>query len=106
MKKSKLKSSKPYGLCKYWPELTQANAEKERQKLFDKQKGRCAICGKEEKEFKRRLNVDHNHKTGQVRGLLCYRCNKFVVGRHTYESASKVLNYLKVELITKGKNND
>jgi DNA-directed RNA polymerase subunit RPC12/RpoP len=33
---------------------------------------KCAICGsKTEKD----LLVDHNHDTGQVRGLLCHTCN-------------------------------
>lgn len=97
-KSSKIKKTKFYDLRKYWPTLTLEGAEKERQKLSDKQNGCCGLCKKDEKSFKRRLNVDHNHKTGQVRGLLCYRCNKFIVGRHTYESASSLMNYLKVEL--------
>ena len=49
-------------------------------KLFQKQNGVCAICGKPElstncKGKIRNLSVDHNHKTGQVRGLLCGNCN-------------------------------
>jgi CRISPR/Cas system-associated protein Cas10 (large subunit of type III CRISPR-Cas system) len=44
-------------------------------KLFDKQEGRCAICGRHQIEFKRPLDVDHNHITGKIRGLLCNRCN-------------------------------
>ena len=39
----------------------------------------CAICKQEEtSKFKgtvRALAVDHNHTTGQVRGLLCNACN-------------------------------
>ncbi len=71
--------------------------EKEREEFFKKQDGKCAICQKPQALFKNRLNLDHNHKTGQLRGLLCYFCNKFVVGRHTFESATKLLNYLKIE---------
>lgn len=96
-KVKKQKKVKLYGLRQYWPHLSHEEAEKERQKLSDKQNGCCALCKKPESSFKMRLSVDHNHKTGQVRGLLCYRCNKFIVGRHTYESAEKVLRYLEVE---------
>ena len=71
--------------------------EQDYERMYIAQNGCCAICGKHSSTFKKRLSVDHNHKTGQVRGLLCYRCNKFVVGRHTLESATKLLNYLKVE---------
>lgn len=37
------------------------------------QDGHCALCPSEPKT--RRLHVDHDHKTGAVRGLLCFRCN-------------------------------
>lgn len=43
--------------------------------LFDHQKGCCACCGQSHELFKRRLHVDHNHKNGQIRGLLCSECN-------------------------------
>lgn len=94
MKKKKLKL---YGMRKYWPELTEERAKEERQKLYIKQDGKCGICQKHEASFKIRLSVDHNHKTGQVRGLLCYYCNKFVVARHTLESATKLVKYLSIE---------
>lgn len=88
------KKSKPSGLRKYWPHLTLKQAESERQILSDRQSQSCAICKKHESMFTKRLAVDHNHKTGRVRGLLCYRCNKFRVGRQTIETAKEVLEYL------------
>lgn len=41
--------------------------------LLDQQSGKCTICSRP--PGKRALNVDHNHETGQVRGLLCHGCN-------------------------------
>jgi hypothetical protein len=42
--------------------------------LFVSQKTCCAICLRP--SFKKRLAVDHDHKTGEVRGLLCDLCNR------------------------------
>lgn len=41
--------------------------------LREKQGDACAIC-KAPRGW-RRLALDHNHQTGTVRGMLCYRCN-------------------------------
>ena len=41
--------------------------------LLANQGGVCAICKQE--ELSRHLAVDHCHTTGQVRGLLCTKCN-------------------------------
>ena len=43
-------------------------------KIFQKQEGRCAICNCH--QHYQRLSVDHDHKTGMVRGLLCTNCNR------------------------------
>jgi len=43
--------------------------------LLFKQNGCCAICGVHHLELNRSLYVDHNHETGEVRGLLCLHCN-------------------------------
>lgn len=50
--------------------------------LLKAQKNKCAICRKHNDE-KRNLAVDHNHKTGEIRGLLCFYCNHRRVGRLT-----------------------
>jgi len=50
------------------------------EKLMAAQNNSCAICGVKESVGRggqlTRLCVDHNHETGQVRGLLCAACNK------------------------------
>ena len=45
-------------------------------KLFTSQEGKCAICGRHQTEFKRRLAVDHPHGTKEIRELLCIHCNQ------------------------------
>jgi DNA-directed RNA polymerase subunit RPC12/RpoP len=50
--------------------------------MLTNQDQRCAICTRHAEEFKTRLAVDHNHITGEIRGLLCSYCNHRVIGRH------------------------
>ncbi|WP_205413678.1 endonuclease VII domain-containing protein [Micromonospora aurantiaca] len=42
------------------------------------QDGKCAICGGRPRRHM--LAVDHDHKTGEIRGLLCSRCNHKLLG--------------------------
>jgi hypothetical protein len=47
-------------------------------RMFEQQKGVCAICGKEQTHspvHNGYLCVDHDHVTGKTRGLLCRKCN-------------------------------
>ena len=46
----------------------------EKRKLVDEEEHVCQICGRQ----KFLLEVDHNHQSGMVRGVLCGRCNKKV----------------------------
>ncbi len=43
--------------------------------MYEQQNGLCAICHKPPREG-RNLDVDHNHETHKVRGLLCNNCNR------------------------------
>jgi len=65
------------------------------EKLLKSQKGRCKICLNKETRA-RRLSVDHDHKTGRVRGLLCNKCNlglgKFKDNINLLKKAVKYLN--------------
>jgi hypothetical protein len=67
--------------------------EKDYNSMLKAQKGVCAICKREPKEGKN-FSVDHDHKTKVVRGLLCFFCNKYRVGRHTRETIGAVYEYL------------
>ena len=44
-------------------------------KLYEVQHGCCAICEEPEEKFSW-LCIDHDHSTGQIRGLLCPNCNR------------------------------
>jgi hypothetical protein len=46
---------------------------KQYDELLKKQNNKCAICNRESIY---KLHVDHNHKSGKVRGLLCGSCNR------------------------------
>lgn len=50
----------------------------EYERILALQGGKCAICRARPKS--KRLAVDHDHKTGVVRGLLCSRCNHELLG--------------------------
>jgi len=62
-------------------------------KMFKEQKGRCAICERHQNDLTRTLCVDHDHKTNQVRALLCVTCNTDVsVIENRLEEMLKYLN--------------
>lgn len=72
---------KQYGLSKsdYWT-------------LYALQRGVCAICRVATGKTKR-LAVDHDHKTGEPRGLLCGPCNQ-MIGRLGTDAFVRAINYL------------
>jgi hypothetical protein len=50
----------------------------EYRRIMAKQGGRCAICRNKPRSI--RFAVDHDHQTGEVRGILCKRCNHDLLG--------------------------
>ena len=66
------------------------------EKLFQDQNGCCAICGRSYTEFQRPLCVDHDHDTGEVRGLLCSPCNVAIgLLRSNTDVLLQAIRYLK-----------
>ena len=64
-------------------------------KMLHDQNGCCACCGKHESFFKRRLHVDHDHDSGQVRALLCTECNPGIgYFKHSIERLEMAIRYL------------
>lgn len=51
----------------------------EYQRIYEYQGGSCAICQRA-RGLRKKLSVDHDHSTGEVRGLLCQKCNRDVLG--------------------------
>jgi hypothetical protein len=45
------------------------------ERMREAQGGKCAICDRLEADCGRKLAIDHCHRTGKVRGLLCSPCN-------------------------------
>ena len=72
-------------------------------RMFDLQGGKCFVCMWKPTEKSRRLCVDHDHKDGRVRGLLCYRCNKRLLGRGLDDSALHRMAALYLEREANGK---
>jgi hypothetical protein len=64
-------------------------------RMFCDQYGRCAICGRHQNELKGKFQIDHNHITGEVRGLLCFSCNSAIGKLNTPELCRRAAEYLK-----------
>lgn len=60
------------------------------------QGGTCAICGISKNKNGRKFAIDHDHKTGKIRGLLCVNCNAGIGNmKDDVDLLSRALAYLK-----------
>lgn len=64
--------------------------------MLERQDGRCAVCQSVDKK----LQVDHDHETGLIRGLLCFDCNTSI-GKlgDSVEGLRKAIDYLQRETL-------
>ena len=67
--------------------------------LLEAQNFGCKICGATQSDaYHKRLAVDHDHKDGRIRGLLCARCNKILgFALDSTDILAKAIKYLKNE---------
>jgi hypothetical protein len=66
---------------RYWERRIQHNyglSKEAYNTLLESQGGVCAICRGPQVNGRKRLDVDHDHRTGRVRGLLCGFCNRAI----------------------------
>ena len=66
--------------------------------LLTSQNGVCKICLKT-CSTNPHLSVEHNHKTGKVRGLVCHKCNQIIrLFDEQPEVMQRIMEYLKEEI--------
>ena len=65
--------------------------------MHTEQDDRCAIC-RQEDTVHPKLSVDHDHESGEVRGLLCFACNTGI-GKlgDSFETVQRAADYLNPE---------
>ncbi len=76
--------------------------------MFENQNGVCAICNKPETAIRQglpaNLAIDHDHQTGQIRGLLCARCNTMIgLAKENITTLTHAISYLIQAKMPKGK---
>lgn len=64
--------------------------------LFVKRQQSCEVCYRKWIPGEKALSIDHDHKTGQIRGILCHKCNTALgnVG-DSEEILQRLIQYLK-----------
>src|SRR5437773_9386441 len=82
-----------WGLARYLQHILQRYNLSPRAylELRRRQQGACGVCART--FWWRSLEVDHRHSDGVVRGLLCHRCNRFLVPTLETSAIRRILQY-------------
>jgi recombination endonuclease VII len=70
------------------------------EEILEAQNGMCFLCNRRP-SVKRRLDMDHNHSTMELRGLLCFPCNRALRDWMTVAWALRLAEYLDPKRIKK-----
>lgn len=70
------------------------NARPYYEAMLEAQGGVCGICGREPNP-NRRFDIDHDHTDMYIRGLLCWRCNRWLWAFVTLEILKRATAYIK-----------
>jgi Recombination endonuclease VII len=68
--------------------------EADYERLLKKQHGHCALCHRTTGSSGKRLHMDHDHKTGRLRGLLCHPHNIAIGMLGDLPGLRKAIRYL------------
>ena len=76
--RKKYETKKRYEKLLYYAKGQPPLLRTEFNRMLIEQEGKCAICGTSVNQDKRhqRLCIDHDSKTGRIRGILCHLCNR------------------------------
>ena len=83
------------GIRRTWLKMKYKITPEDYDKLMAEQGGTCAICNSGVDKGYGYLCVDHNHETGEVRGLLCHRCNMHVGVLEQVDSVERCQEYIR-----------
>jgi hypothetical protein len=77
----------------YWRKHKYGLTQEQYKDMILSQNNECAIC---KKPSHKTLYIDHDHKTGKVRGLLCHECNTGIgFFNEDIDSLTNAVKYLK-----------
>jgi hypothetical protein len=85
--KNRYDKQRMYYMAKHYYGITKEVYDK----FIKDQAGKCSICNNS-----RKLSIDHDHKTGKIRGLLCKHCNSSISLFENKKLFKKALEYLEI----------